>query len=173
MLDDLARCLARLPAARLGFLNAHGGNSSLLNAACRDLRRRHGLSTFLLHPFVPPDQGGKSAADERGPGIHGGHRETSLMLHLRPETVDMSVESANLLPSTCGPTGSSGSAGSAASADCLTTSVRTATSVIPRRPTPAPDASPSTARSRYRRTPWRRFGNFGSVDAETVRRRPD
>lgn len=96
MLDDLGRCLARLPAARLVFLNAHGGNSSLLGVACRDLRRRHGLSTFLLHPFVPPDQGGESAADEKGFGIHGGHLETSLMLHLRPDTVDMSVASSNL-----------------------------------------------------------------------------
>jgi len=96
MLDDLGRCLARLPAARLVFLNAHGGNSSLLNVACRDLRRSHGLSTFLLHPFVPPDQGGESATAERGLGIHGGHLETSLMLHLRPDLVDMSAASPNL-----------------------------------------------------------------------------
>ncbi len=96
MLDDLGRCLARLPAARLVFLNAHGGNSSLLNVACRDLRRRHGLSTFLLHPFVPPDQGGELAAGEGGLGIHGGHLETSLMLHLRPDLVDMNAATANL-----------------------------------------------------------------------------
>jgi len=96
MLDDLGQCLARLPAARLVFLNAHGGNSSLLNVACRDLRRRHGLSTFLLHPFVPPDQGGESAPNEAGLGIHGGHLETSLMLHLRPDLVDLSAASPNL-----------------------------------------------------------------------------
>ncbi len=96
MLDDLGRCLARLPSARLVFLNAHGGNSSLLNVACRDLRRVHGLSTFLLHPFIPPDQGGESADTEQGLGIHGGHLETSLMLHLRPDTVDMSKASPNL-----------------------------------------------------------------------------
>ncbi len=96
MLDDLGRSLTRLPAARLVFLNAHGGNSSLLNVACRDLRRVHGLSTFLLHPFVPPDQGGESASSEQGLGIHGGHLETSLMLHLRPDLVDMSAASPNL-----------------------------------------------------------------------------
>lgn len=96
MLDDLGRCLATLPAGRLVFLNAHGGNSSLLNVTCRDLRRRYGLSTFLLHTLVPPDQGGGSPEHERGLGIHGGHLETSLMLHLRPELVDMDAATANL-----------------------------------------------------------------------------
>ena len=39
---------------------------------------------------MPADQGGTSAADELGMGIHGGTDETSVMLHLRPDLVDMS-----------------------------------------------------------------------------------
>jgi creatinine amidohydrolase len=91
VLDDLGRCAARTGARRLAFVNGHGGNSSLLNVACRDLRLRHGLQTFLVHPFVPPDQGGTSSPSELGMGIHAGHDETSMILHLRPDLVDMSL----------------------------------------------------------------------------------
>lgn len=89
VLDDLGRSVAATPARKLALVNGHGGNSALLNVACRELRLHHGLETFLLHPSVPPDQGGASTADESGMGIHGGLHETSMMLHLRPELVDM------------------------------------------------------------------------------------
>lgn len=91
VLDDIGRCAAQTGARRLVFVNGHGGNSSLLNVACRDLRLRHGLQTFLVHPFVPPDHGGTSAAGELGMGIHAGLDETSMILHLRPDLVDMSL----------------------------------------------------------------------------------
>ncbi len=58
VLDDIGRSLAATPARKLALLNGHGGNSSLLNVACRELRLHHGLETFLLHPSLPPDQGG-------------------------------------------------------------------------------------------------------------------
>ena len=87
---DVGRSVAATGAERLVFLNAHGGNTALLAVACRELRRRFGLRTFLVHPFVPPDHGGvPSEADELGMGIHGGHDETSVMLHLRPDLVHM------------------------------------------------------------------------------------
>ena len=79
------------PARRLVFLNGHGGNSALVNVANRELRLHHGLMTFLAHPGLPPDQGGASPAEELGMGIHGGTDETSMMLHLAPELVDMSA----------------------------------------------------------------------------------
>ena len=79
------------PARRLVVLNGHGGNSALVGVANRELRLRHGLMTFLAHPGVPPDQGGPSAADELGMGVHGGADETSLVLHLAPELVDMTA----------------------------------------------------------------------------------
>jgi creatinine amidohydrolase len=91
VLDDLGRCIATTPAERLVFLNGHGGNSALLNVANRELRLAHGLKTFLAHPGVPPDQGGVSPASELGMGVHGGTDETSIMLHLAPHLVDMSL----------------------------------------------------------------------------------
>ncbi len=96
VLDDLGRSVAMLPTKRLAFLNAHGGNTGLLNVANRELRLAHGLMTFLAHPGVPPDQGGPSHASELGMGVHGGVDETSIMLHLRPDLVDMSVATRNI-----------------------------------------------------------------------------
>lgn len=89
VLDDLAGCVAATGARRLVFLNGHGGNSSLLATACRDVRLTHGLLTFLVHPFVPPAAGGPSTEEESGFGIHGGLHETALFAHLRPDEVDM------------------------------------------------------------------------------------
>jgi len=91
VLDDIGRCVATTAAKRLVFLNGHGGNSSLLSVANRELRLKHGLMTFLAHPGMPVDQGGTSPASELGMGVHGGTDETSIMLHLAPELCDMST----------------------------------------------------------------------------------
>lgn len=92
VLDDLGEAVAATGVRRLALINAHGGNTALLGAVCRDIRLRHGLMTFLLHPVMPPASGGQSSAEgELGMGIHGGHAETSLLLHLRPDLVDMSA----------------------------------------------------------------------------------
>ncbi len=106
VLDDIGRSVAATPATKLAILNGHGGNSSLLNVACRELRLNHGLETFLLHPSLPPDQGGGEPADPRGEshpgsselgmGIHAGMAETSIMLHLRPDLVDMDLAERNV-----------------------------------------------------------------------------
>jgi creatinine amidohydrolase len=96
VLDDIGRCVATTPARKLVFFNGHGGNSALLGVANREVRLAHGLQTFLAHPGVPPDQGGVSAPGELGMGIHGGTDETSLMLHLAPELVDMSSATRNV-----------------------------------------------------------------------------
>jgi creatinine amidohydrolase len=89
-LVDIGRSIARTPARRLLLLNAHGGNSALGQVACRELRREFGLQTFLAHPALPASMGGAAADNpERGLGVHGGHSETSIMLHLRPDLVKM------------------------------------------------------------------------------------
>jgi creatinine amidohydrolase len=96
VLDDLGRSVAATPIRRLAFVNGHGGNTSLLDVACRDLRLKYGLMTFLVHPSLPPDHGGGGDAAELGMGIHAGLEETSLILHLRPDLVDMSRARANV-----------------------------------------------------------------------------
>jgi creatinine amidohydrolase len=85
ILDDLARSLTLTAAKTLVFVNAHGGNSALLQVALRDIRLKYGLRTFLLHPWMATDKG-----NELGMSIHAGHDETSLMMHVQPELVDLS-----------------------------------------------------------------------------------
>lgn len=98
VLADIGRSVATTAARRLVLFNGHGGNSSLLSVALREIRLATGLMTFLAHPSVPPDQGGAAGdvASELGMGIHGGADETSIMMYLRPETVDMSVARRNV-----------------------------------------------------------------------------
>ena len=91
VLDDIARSVASTPARKLLFVNGHGGNSALTAMMNREIRLKWGLQTFLAHPHMPADQGGASAASELGMGVHGGMDETSVMLHLRPDLVDMSL----------------------------------------------------------------------------------
>ena len=89
VLDDVARCVATTSARRLVLLSGHGGNTSLLITACRDIRVAHGLLTFLVHPSLPPASGGTSTVEELGMGIHGGLNETSVFSYLRPGEVQM------------------------------------------------------------------------------------
>lgn len=96
VLRDVGRCAASLPTTTLAFVNGHGGNTALLNVALRELRLQSGLQTFLLHPGLPADHGGASPASELGMGIHSGLEETSVMLHLRPDLVDMSLAARNV-----------------------------------------------------------------------------
>ena len=91
VIDDIGRCVASTPAKKIMFINGHGGNSALMAMMNRELRLKYGLQTFLAHPHMPADQGGSSAASELGMGVHGGVDETSVMLHLRPDLVDMSL----------------------------------------------------------------------------------
>ena len=88
---DLGNSIAATPARKLVFFNGHGGNLALLQVACRELRRLYGLETFLMGATVPAGAHGDDAPDELGLGIHGGHAETSLVMHVRPELVDLSL----------------------------------------------------------------------------------
>lgn len=94
-LVDLGRSLQTLGATRVLFFNGHGGNVAPLGIALRELRRRFGLHTFASHVSVPAGDG-VEGRDEFGMPIHAGHGETSLMMHLRPELVDLSLASRHV-----------------------------------------------------------------------------
>ncbi|MDH3680222.1 MAG: creatininase family protein [Acidimicrobiia bacterium] len=89
VLRDIGRSVATTKAERLVLLNGHGGNTTHLGTALRELRLAFGLKTFLMHPSLPPAYGGVSTAEELGMGIHGGLNETSVFMHLRPDQVDL------------------------------------------------------------------------------------
>lgn len=89
VLRDIGRSVASTRAQRIVLLNGHGGNTTHLGTALRELRLQFDLKTFLVHPSLPPAYGGTSTAEELGMGIHGGLRETSVFMHLRPDQVDL------------------------------------------------------------------------------------
>ncbi|WP_295814938.1 creatininase family protein [uncultured Nitratireductor sp.] len=71
------------------ILNAHGGNSPLLTIVATELRARFGMLAVATSwtRFGYPQ--GLVSVEERALGIHGGFIETSVMLALRPDLVDM------------------------------------------------------------------------------------
>ena len=91
VLRDIGRSVARTSAQRLVLINGHGGNTTHLGTALRELRLEFGLKTFLMHPALPPAYGGPSNEDELGMGIHGGRDETSVFMHLRPDQVSLEL----------------------------------------------------------------------------------
>lgn len=71
------------------MLNAHGGNSPLMTIVATELRARHDMlavATSWTRFGYPADT---VSQEERALGIHGGFIETSVMLALRPDLVDM------------------------------------------------------------------------------------
>jgi creatinine amidohydrolase len=71
------------------MLNAHGGNSPLMTIVATELRVRYGMlavATSWTRFGYPPEL---VSEQERAIGIHGGFIETSVMLALRPDLVDM------------------------------------------------------------------------------------
>ncbi|MFY9657615.1 MAG: creatininase family protein [Methylocystis sp.] len=89
MLAELLEGPVATGAKKLVILNSHGGNSALVTQAALDLRARHGVlavtCSFARFGYPP----GLFEAVELRHGIHGGAVETSIMLHLRPDLVDM------------------------------------------------------------------------------------
>lgn len=89
VIHDLAESVARSGFRRLVLFNSHGGNVSVLETVARDARRRTGLMVFPLSMFrlgltYPP-----ISAVEAAWGTHAGEWETSMMLALTPELVDL------------------------------------------------------------------------------------
>ena len=84
---EIGASVARSGLRKLVIVNAHGGNSPVLDVVCRELRMRHGLMAVATSwsRFGRPE--GVFDADERRLGIHAGDVETSLILALRPDLV--------------------------------------------------------------------------------------
>ena len=93
---EVAESVAATGVRKLVLLNAHGGQVGLLDVVARDLRARLGMLVYSVNWFNLPllDVAGVSvaaqfSAHEHRFGIHAGDMETSMMLALRPEQVDM------------------------------------------------------------------------------------
>jgi creatinine amidohydrolase len=89
---DLGECVARTGIQKLVLLNSHGGNVSTMDIVGRELRARCGMTVALVNTFALPLPAEVEAlfdADQQRFGVHGGDVETSMMLALHPERVDM------------------------------------------------------------------------------------
>ncbi|WP_375575090.1 creatininase family protein [Paracidovorax oryzae] len=90
--SELGACVARAGIRKLLLFNGHGGQVSVMDIVARELRQRHGMLVYSASWFslpLPEAVQGLFSAEEHRFGIHGGQVETSMMLHLAPDTVRM------------------------------------------------------------------------------------
>ncbi|WP_064683187.1 creatininase family protein [Rhizobium bangladeshense] len=85
----IAEVLAKQGIRKLVMLNAHGGNSPLMTVVATEARIRFAMLAVATSwtRFGLPD--GVIPPGEKAIGIHGGDIETSVMLALHPDRVDM------------------------------------------------------------------------------------
>ena len=86
---EIGASVARAGVRKFVFVNSHGGNEEIMGIVSRELRVRFAMMSVKTSwsRFGRP-AGMYSEAEDRW-GIHGGDYETSLMLHFRPDLVDM------------------------------------------------------------------------------------
>jgi creatinine amidohydrolase len=93
---DIGESVAAAGVRKLLLFNSHGGQVSVLDLVARDLRARLNLLVYScswfnlpLHDSQGQDLNALFSADEHRFGIHGGEIETSMMLALAPQRVQM------------------------------------------------------------------------------------
>ena len=86
---ELGLSVNRAGVRKIVVVNSHGGNEEIMGIVTRELRvacRMMAVKTSWMRFGLPE---GMYPDSENRYGIHGGDVETSLMLHFRPELVDM------------------------------------------------------------------------------------
>lgn len=93
---DIGESVAASGVKKLVLLNSHGGQVGVMDIVARDLRARLGLMVYSVNwfglPLLGPDGQDVNALfseHEHRFGIHAGEIETSMMLALAPQLVDM------------------------------------------------------------------------------------
>ena len=86
---EIGLSVARAGVRKMLIVNSHGGNTDLVSIVSRELRVRAGMYCVRMGWGAGGVPEGVYSDQEMAQGIHGGDNETSLMLHFRPETVDM------------------------------------------------------------------------------------
>lgn len=89
---EIGESVHRAGIKKLVLLNSHGGQISVMDIVARDLRVRLDMLVFSTNWFTLPlgdEINALFTPEEHRFGIHGGDMETSMMLALSPQTVDM------------------------------------------------------------------------------------
>lgn len=87
---EIGACVAAAGIRKLVFLNSHGGNITIMDTVTRELRIRHNMMAFSVNWWGQGMPENTYTEEEMRFGIHAGDMETSVMLALYPELVDMS-----------------------------------------------------------------------------------
>jgi len=86
---ELGASVARAGVRKLVVVNSHGGNEEIMGIVTRELRVRHAMLAVKTSWSRFGRPAGLYSEIEDRYGIHGGDFETSVMLHFRPDLVDM------------------------------------------------------------------------------------
>jgi len=93
---DIAESVAASGVHKLVLFNSHGGQVSVMDLVARDLRARLNMLVYSVSWFNLPllDEAGRDvnalfSADEHRFGVHAGEIETSMMLAMRSDCVQM------------------------------------------------------------------------------------
>ena len=89
---ELGACVARAGVKKLLLFNAHGGQVSLMDIVARDLRSAHDMLVWSSNWYnlpLPQRVMDLFPPEEHRFGVHAGDVETSMMLALQPQRVDM------------------------------------------------------------------------------------
>jgi creatinine amidohydrolase len=93
---EIGESVAAAGVRKLLLFNSHGGQVSVMDLVARDLRARLNLLVYScswfnlpLHDAQGQDLNALFSAEEHRFGIHGGEIETSMMLALAPQRVQM------------------------------------------------------------------------------------
>ena len=87
---ELGASVARAGVKKLVVVNSHGGNEEIMGIVTRELRVRSSMLAVKTSWSRFGRSAGLYSEIEDRFGIHGGDFETSVMLHFRPDLVDMS-----------------------------------------------------------------------------------
>ena len=89
---EIGACVARAGVRKLVLFNAHGGHVGAMDIVARELRAAHNLIVYSSSWYNLPlgeAVNGLFPPQEHRFGVHAGDMESSMMLALTPERVDM------------------------------------------------------------------------------------
>lgn len=94
---EIAESVWRTGCRRIVFANSHGGQPQVMEIVCRELRVRLGMFAVSSRASAKVDLSDLFDDHEMRHGIHGGEYETSALLALHPDLVEME-HAANFEP---------------------------------------------------------------------------
>ena len=96
---EIGESVHRAGVRKLIMVNSHGGNVDVISIVARELRVRLNMLAVACQWSRFGSPPGLYTAEENAVGIHAGDMETSMMLHFRPDLVNMG-KAQNFAPTT-------------------------------------------------------------------------